>query len=116
MALKSPDPPKKLVVLEIILKLGSAGPGTIEAIIKQRGLKIVHQNRRGLFKSLDMLIALFSGKRNIIITLSEKLMESQSIYKTAVSMRFRLYQEKSKQRERGWNSYVYPKQCPLESP
>ena len=63
---------------------------------------MAHQNYRGLFKSLDNLVALFSGQKSIIVSLSETLIESQSIYdNNSLYERqgLHLYQEKSEKRE-----------------
>ena len=77
-------PSSRTLLLLLLLTCGDIetcpGPGTIEEITKPRGLKILHQNCRGLFKHLENLVALFSGKKNIIVTLSETHIESQSIY------------------------------------
>ena len=77
-------PSSRTLLLLLLLTCGDIetfpGPGNIEEITKPRGLKIIHQNCRGLFKSLDNFIASFSKQNNIIVALSETHIESQSIY------------------------------------
>lgn len=77
-------PCNKTLLLLLLLTCGDIetcpGPQSMEDLMQTNGLKIIHQNCRGLFHNMANLTTLFSGETNIIITLSETHIESHSEY------------------------------------
>ena len=77
-------PSGKTLLFLLLLTCGDIetcpGPDALETVIQSRGLKIVHQNCRSLFNNMANLTTLFSGQKNIIITLSETHIESHSAH------------------------------------
>ena len=56
------------------------GHENISTNMNLKGIKIIHQNCRGLFNNMANLTALFSGQKNTILTLSETHIESNSAH------------------------------------
>ena len=54
------------------------GHGVVKKVLQSRGIKVFHQNCRGLYEKVANLKTLFSGQKNTIITLSETHIESYS--------------------------------------
>ena len=42
------------------------GPETMENVLQKKGIKILHQNCRGLFRTITNFTSLFSGERNTV--------------------------------------------------
>ena len=52
----------------------------LKNILQTKGIKIFHQNFTGLFRNVTNFTPLFSGEKNIVITLTEMHIESYSDY------------------------------------